>query len=65
MSRSRRHPAPAPLTQRGMTHAVESAPGAGGFRVRHAGTRIAVLFREELMQRQAARTAAKAAEALA
>lgn len=59
MSATRRHPSPAPITQRGMTHAVEIAPGTGDFRIQAAGKRIGLLFREELLQRQALRAMAK------
>lgn len=57
MSRAIRHPAPAALVKKGFTHATESAPLAVDFRVKGAGNKLALLFREELLQRLANRAA--------
>ncbi len=60
MSAARRHPAPPALEKRGMAEAVEVTPVAGDFRVRNAGHRIGLLFREELMRLQAERATRRA-----
>lgn len=59
MSASRIHEAPPRLAKRGPAKAVEVAPGVGDFRIKGAGRQLGLLFREELMQRLAARAAAK------
>lgn len=60
MTAARHHPAPPALLKRGLTEAAEVTPVAGDFRVSGAGKRIGVLFRAELLQRQAARAARRA-----
>jgi len=60
MTAARRHPAPPALLKRGLTDAVEVTPVVGDFRVSGAGKRIGVLFRAELLQRQAERAARRA-----
>jgi rRNA maturation endonuclease Nob1 len=57
MSDRREHPAPERLRARGIERAVEVAPGEGDFRIQNAGRQLGLLFREELMQRLAARAA--------
>lgn len=59
MSTARHHPAPPALEKRGLTRATESAPGSGDFRIRNAGHRLGVLFRDDLLRLQAQRAAAK------
>ncbi|WFC43209.1 hypothetical protein [Pseudoxanthomonas sp. SE1] len=57
MSRTVRHAAPANLLKKGFTHATETAPLNVDFRVKGAGTKLALLFREELLQRLANKAA--------
>lgn len=54
-----RHAAPPALLAKGLTHATEISPVAGDFRVKDAGKRLGLLFREELLHRLSARAANK------